>query len=388
MERVSPLPSGSRAWPDTVARQIHDPVRRLQFLRAVGPAVVRFQVGRKRRRMRALASAALALALAIGLSVFVVRGSSHDLRPRSAPPPEPKTAGESPAPSAADIWLVESVGESETYSNGLRIDNRFLTAARPRSYLAFPLKGGPDERSVEPAGIVFHTTESRIAPFEAKQNGLLKRIGESLLEYVRRRQSYNFVIDRFGRVYRVVAENQVAYHAGHSIWADDRRLYIGLNESFIGVSFEAANGAGQAPALGSAQARSAEMLVELLRHRYRIPASNCVTHAQVSVNPTNFRVGYHVDWSGGFPFEAIRLPDNNAIAPPSVWAFGFDADPVFFQAPGDRVREGVARARAILEARAAADGLTPSVYRVGLRRCYREMLARVRVDRVGTARVE
>jgi hypothetical protein len=95
-----------------------------------------------------------------------------------------------------------------------------------------------------------------------------------------------------------------------------------------------------------------------------------------------------VDWSGGFPFEAIRLPDNNAIAPPSVWALGFDADPVFLQAAGERVREGVARARAILEARAAAEGLTPGIYRVGLRRLYREMLARVRVGRVETARVE
>jgi N-acetyl-anhydromuramyl-L-alanine amidase AmpD len=45
----------------------------------------------------------------------------------------------------------------------------------------------------------------------------LKRIGESLLAYVRRKQAYNFVIDRFGRVYRVVPESDAANHAGNSI---------------------------------------------------------------------------------------------------------------------------------------------------------------------------
>src|SRR5262249_40275604 len=157
--------------------------------------------------------------------------------------------------------------------------NRLLTATRQRSYLAFNLMGAP-ERATSPAGIVFHTTESRIAPFEAEQNAALKKLGESLLEYVRRTRSYHFVIDRFGRVYRIVPENQVAYHAGHSVWADDRHAYVNLNESFIGVSFEAANRESEPAEMSPAQARSGEMLVELLRRRYRISAADCVTHAQ------------------------------------------------------------------------------------------------------------
>jgi len=63
-------------------------------------------------------------------------------------------------------------------------------------------------------GIVFHTTESLQIPFEAQRNRALKRIGESLLQYVGRRCAYHYLIDRFGRVFRVVAEQDAANHAG------------------------------------------------------------------------------------------------------------------------------------------------------------------------------
>ena len=124
------------------------------------------------------------------------------------------------------------------------------------------------------------------------KTAILKKIGESLLEYVRRKQAYNFVIDRFGRVYRVVAEDQAANHSGYSVWADENWFYINLNESFLGISFEAASPPSQRePQISPAQVRSAAMLIEMVRCRYHIPASNCVTHAQVSVNPANMRGG-------------------------------------------------------------------------------------------------
>ena len=63
---------------------------------------------------------------------------------------------------------------------------------------------------------------------------MLKRLGESLLEYVRRKHAYHYLIDRFGRVYRVVAESDTANHAGYSVWADDEWFYVNLNESFLG----------------------------------------------------------------------------------------------------------------------------------------------------------
>src|SRR5215831_10795702 len=142
-----------------------------------------------------------------------------------------------------------------------------------------------------PAGIVFHTTESRQAPFAASENRLLQRLGESLLEYVQRRRAYNFLIDRFGRVYRIVAESDAANHAGYSVWSDGMWLYVNLNESFLGIAVEAQTQPGQTePQLSPAQLRAAAMLTEMLRSRYRIAVGNCVTHAQVSVNPSNIRV--------------------------------------------------------------------------------------------------
>jgi hypothetical protein len=67
---------------------------------------------------------------------------------------------------------------------------------------------------------------------------VLQRLGESLLEYVRRRRAYNFLIDRFGRVYRYRGGNGLG-HAGYSVWSDGKWLYLNLHESFLGISFEA-----------------------------------------------------------------------------------------------------------------------------------------------------
>jgi hypothetical protein len=190
----------------------------------------------------------------------------------------------------------------------------------------------------QPVGIVYHTTESLQAPFEASQNDVLKRVSESLADYVQRRRAYNFLIDRFGRVYRVVREEDAANHAGHSIWADDSSIYINLNDSFLGISFEAETAAlPGAERVNPAQVRAGAMLTEMLRCRYGIAARNCVTHAQVSVNPSNFRIGYHTDWAGSFPFQRLGLPDNYALPLPAVTLFGFTYDPAFVERAGDRL---------------------------------------------------
>ena len=47
------------------------------------------------------------------------------------------------------------------------------------------------------------------------------------------------MIDRFGRVFRIVRESDSANHAGNSVWADQHWVYVNLNESFFGVAFEA-----------------------------------------------------------------------------------------------------------------------------------------------------
>jgi len=288
------------------------------------------------------------------------------------------SAGAANPAAVANVWLVEKKGESETYSNGLQIDIHFSTSTHHRSYLAFPAGGGAPVNRDGPVGIVFHTTEGHQAPFEASANGELKRIGESLLEYVRRKQAYNYVIDRFGRVYRAVPEDEAANHSGNSAWADQNWSYVNLNESFLAVAIEAASPQKEEDArINPAQVRSAAILVEWLRSRYRIPASNCVVHAQVSVNPAAMLVGLHVDWATGFPFEGVGLPDNYALPLPAVWAYGFECDADFTGRAGPRMLAGIEAARAILARRAADNGLTPEEYRTRLRQRYHQMRAAV-----------
>ena len=368
---------------DAVARHIGDPVTRLRFLKATLPALERV---RRRRRLLRLLAPAIALA-AILASLCLERAAvsvrpPDTLSPTQTPPPWKPAERGTPGRAAPTVWLVEKGAQSEVYSNGLRIDTRLTVATHPRSYLAFPREAhGPGQavRRAEPVGIVFHSSESHQVPLEASQNNALKHVGESLLEYVRRRRAYHFVIDRFGRVFRIVNETDAADHAGYSVWADDRWEYVNLNESFLGVAFEGQSlpepwDAGPNPA----QIRSGGMLIEMLRSIYRIPEANCVTHAQVSVNPDNMRVGYHTDWVSGFPFQSLGLPENQGQLLPSVLDFGFEADAAFLSAASGHLRAGLAESEARVQEQAAAANLKVPRYRQLLRQRYRALLARVR----------
>jgi hypothetical protein len=365
-----------RPWVTQFAGRIPDPVIRLRFLQAVAPLHI---VDRPRRKRRS-ALRWLSVLLCLGLSVSFAwrRAPARSMatpasRPRPAVAPAPKVE-QSPAP----VWLVEGSAASETYSNGLYIDNRFTVSNHARSYRAFRARdaGSAGVPGNKPAGIVFHTTESRQAPFEPGQNRILQRLGASLLEYVRDRRAYNFLIDRFGRVYRIVAESDAANHAGHSVWSDGDWIYVNLNESFLGVSIEAETRPGQVHAEASpAQLRSLGMLTEMLRTRYGIAARDCVTHAQVSVNPENGRVGYHTDWASSFPFSEVGLPDNYAAPLPAISLFGFEADTVFRQKAGDRLAMAADTAEEEVIGQAAHRGLSLSAYRNELRNRYRSVMA-------------
>ncbi|HUI58058.1 MAG TPA: peptidoglycan recognition family protein [Bryobacteraceae bacterium] len=378
-----PQQAAGQPWVDAVARHIGDPVTRLRFLKATLPALERV---RRRRRLLRLLAPAIALA-AILASLCLERAAvsvrpPDTLSPTQTPPPWKPAERGTPGRAAPTVWLVEKGAQSEVYSNGLRIDTRLTVATHPRSYLAFPREAhGPGQavRRAEPVGIVFHSSESHQVPLEASQNNALKHVGESLLEYVRRRRAYHFVIDRFGRVFRIVNETDAADHAGYSVWADDRWEYVNLNESFLGVAFEGQSlpepwDAGPNPA----QIRSGGMLIEMLRSIYRIPEANCVTHAQVSVNPDNMRVGYHTDWVSGFPFQSLGLPENQGQLLPSVLDFGFEADAAFLSAASGHLRAGLAESEARVQEQAAAANLKVPRYRQLLRQRYRALLARVR----------
>lgn len=363
-------------WVDWVAGRIPDPVTRLRFLQTVAPAPEMVQQ-RQPRLAQLIATALLPVVLA-GLSV-IQAGSN----PGPAPKPVRRIAFTPPQSNQAvnNVWLVEKTNSSEIYSNGLRIDNQFHVSNRPRAYLVFSKSGGASGGvpRTQPAGIVFHATQSPQVPFEPDQNGALKKIGESLLEYVQRKRAYHFLIDRFGRVYRIVAETDSANHAGYSVWADVQWLYINLNQSFLGIAIEAQNRPGQEePEMSAAQLRSTGMLTEMLRGLYKIPADHCVTHAQVSVNPSNMQVGYHTDWACGFPFALLGLPDNYAQPLPAIWAYGFEYSSEFSAWAGQRLGAGLQAGDTQLAESAAGSGLTLHAYRKLLQNQYHTRLSEVR----------
>lgn len=353
-----------------VAGGIGDPVIRLRFLKMIAPV----PKPRSRWRYTSLATS-VCLAAMLGGGLLLRVGARPKLPPQRA-----TVAPASPSPPAATpsarVWLVEQSAASESYSNGLRIDDRFVVTNHPRRYLLFR-EGGPEARS-QPAGIVFHTTESRQAPFEPSANQLLRRLGGSVIDYVQRKRAYHFLIDRFGRVYRIVAEADAANHAGFSVWAGPAGAYLNLNESFLGVSFEADTHPGQIEtSVSPAQIRAAAMLVEMLRSRYEIPAENCVAHSQVSVNPSNMRVGYHTDWASSFPFEQLGLPNSYARPAPAVELFGFEYDSRFLHWAGTPLFAGVQSAESKVEAEARSRSLSVPAYRKRLQDRYRRLLAEV-----------
>ncbi|MEB2361007.1 MAG: N-acetylmuramoyl-L-alanine amidase [Bryobacteraceae bacterium] len=353
------------------AALIDDPVRRLRFLRSATKASDVGDGPASNRGLRALLVAVVMIPLLIDRNPAVLSA-------------EPRTSAIFPRVSNYDpptVWLVERGAEHEMYSNGLRIENAFLAATHKRSYQIFD-REYPNRiaarTKTDPAGIVFHTSESMQLEFEEGRNGALQRIGESLLGYVRARRSYNFLIDRFGRTFRIVPETDVANHAGHSIWADAKYIYLNLNSSFIGVSFEAETQVGEQPAVNPAQIHAGRMLAAMLRSQYGIAVENCVTHAQVSVNPANMRIGYHTDWAANFPFAAMGLPDNYALALPSIATFGFTYDATFLRSTGRSLWRGLAAGEELLRQSAAARGVPAAEYRKALQRQYQEKISALR----------
>ena len=292
---------------------------------------------------------------------------------------------ETPSPALSrppEVWLVEERDGVEYFSNGLRVETRGAVEGRPRRYPVY------DAATLElrewravPAGIIYHTTESHIAPFRPEQNGRLRLAGQWMLDYVRRNRSYHFVVDRFGRVHRIVAEADAASHAGASVWASGGELFVNLNTSFLGVAFETET---REPARGAeltpAQTLAGRLLTEMLRARYRIAEANCVTHAQVSVAPAAMLVGNHLDWSANFPFEELGLADNYGQPIAAVAIFGFRFDREFQRATRSALGLGLAAGEELFRRRASALGRSEFQHRAAVVRRYREIVGALRND--------
>lgn len=361
-------------WLDLRAYKIDDALERLRFLRREMLALELEQPRPRRAPVRLLiwVTGTAALALLSGLKpARTTETPAREIRP-AIRADVPRLASIAPS---AKVWRVESSQTNETYSNGLRVDLTFATPNRPRAqYPVYAMNGDakPVRYGTLPVGIVYHTTESHLAPFEEQENRRLNQLGRNLLDSIRRERSYHYLIDRFGRVFRVVPESDAANHSGYSVWADAAGIYVNLNASFLGVAFEGQTGASED--VTAAQISSARMLTEMLRSRYSIAAGDCVTHAQVSVNPQNMHIGAHTDWGAQFPFASLGLPDNYATPPASLYAFGFEYDGVFLNVIGEPW-PGLERAQAQVERQAAAGNIPPARYRAMLQRRYKEIVA-------------
>ena len=386
------------------AKTIQDPIERLRFLRnnaasdllpldeqarqtpapPLPPATESIWTWPSYRSLL-VAGGVVAAAILIASTFSAVRSHANTANPSAPSSVIKDVKDQASLHSGAEnsIWLVEQTKETEVYSNGLRIETRFEVPNFPRNTYAVYPRGEANAKHAlrmdEPAGIIYHTTESLLAPFQPDQNRMLKRISSEVLKFVQHNHSYHFFIDRFGRIYRVVKESDVAFHAGNSVWGDSGRVFVNLNTSFLGVAFETQTEPGQnQPTATSAQINSARVLTEMLRDRYHILAENCVTHAQVSVNPGKMLIGYHTDWAGKFPFLELGLRDNYAQPPASITAFGFDYDPAFVASTGSRLTPGLLAADAELREHAAKLKCSVPQLKAMLQNNYREIAAAVR----------
>mgnify|MGYP000166547941 CR=1 FL=1 len=287
------------------------------------------------------------------------------------------------------IWLVEKTADREFYSNRLQIITTYTISNIPREYYRFSRNSdySPANSKVtnKISGIVYHASESDLYPFMPEMNSSILSYSKRLIKYLLRKKSYNFFIDRFGRVYRLVQEDHAAFHAGKSIWADDETLYLNLNHSFIGICFEGKDfqeintgkqkkGRPANPksfhlqstgisSFNEAQLRSGKELTDWLRVKYNISQQNCVPHALISVNTKRMLIGFHLDLSRGFPFARLGLTDKYQKPLPSMVEFGFRYDKYFEKIFNGNLWRGIGYSEEILQRRARNSGMSFAEYR-------------------------
>lgn len=330
--------------------------------------------------------AILACAVGLGYGALQIAASLQSTTASASVPAPARTAsveapvGDLPQYTPEQIWLVEQGPGYEVYSNGARILTDLETEGPPRRYYVFPRTANDPaaavERSGAPVGIVFHTSQSHIAPFKEEYNDKLQTSSRALLEFVQKHRLYHYVIDRFGRIYRIVRDDAIADHAGNSVWADAESVYLDLSGGYLGVCFEAEWSPDMQLApdqINEAQIYAGRVLTAMLRGKYSIPDATCVTHALVSVSPASRLIGFHMDWANAFPFAAVGLSDKYAIENAAIAEFGFGHDGQFDRAVGD-LWPGIPKA----ESRLADEASRRAVETAALRRERQERYRRLK----------
>lgn len=91
--------------------------------------------------------------------------------------------------------------------------------------------------------------------------------------------SSHFLIDESGKVFELVDENDVAYHAGVSFWKGSESL----NKNSIGIEF--INSSPFSKKFEAPQMQAGLELCRYLMEKYKIPAANIVGHSDIAYYP-------------------------------------------------------------------------------------------------------
>ena len=90
--------------------------------------------------------------------------------------------------------------------------------------------------------------------------------------------SSHFVINRNGKIYRLVQDNKIAWHAGKSCW----RRYQNLNKNSIGIELVNKGHKFGYTSFGKKQFSSLIKVCKNLMKKYRIKRSNVIGHSDIA----------------------------------------------------------------------------------------------------------
>jgi N-acetylmuramoyl-L-alanine amidase len=109
--------------------------------------------------------------------------------------------------------------------------------------------------------------------------------------------SAHFLIDENGKIFQLVEEIDIAYHAGFSFWKDN----WGLNKNSIGIEFFSKN----AFEIGFTenQMNSGLELCKYLIKKYQIEKENVVGHCDIAYQPDSFYLNRKQDPSHLFDWQ-------------------------------------------------------------------------------------
>ena len=171
------------------AYRIPDPVERLRYLRS--RTGLSLASGADKRKMHWHWIRVGLIVLCSGFAILPFRPSTiasadklHDAAPTIKPQNLPPDS----------VWLVDNAATYENYSNGLRIEKQYAIANSPRTRYRLFRREHPTmdkfEWKTAYAGIVYHTTESHVAAFEANSTAKQNHASSWTISDIQKRRCY------------------------------------------------------------------------------------------------------------------------------------------------------------------------------------------------------